>query len=180
VAEGNIMIQWGSGSFEYNLNDEVILSGQISFLNNIPSNLKTEQIKELDITSDEFQECILAEEIYTIFENNGFNLGDNFKNITKFDIYKNYIQGNIKWKNDWIYFLDGLIKFPILENLGTCPIETPISIRQISINPTMFKKNTEKGNIYIIHNYEAFLFIKMYFQSLIYNYTFVLRCMCKL
>lgn len=158
------MIQWGSGHFEYNLNDEVIFSGQISFLNNVYSSIETEKIKSLDITSDEFQECILKEEIYAVFENNGFNLGDNFKNITKFNIYKNYIQGNIKWKNDWIYFLDGLIKFPILENIGTCPIETPIFIRQISINPMMFKKNTEKGNIYITHNNKAFLFTEIFFQ----------------
>jgi len=146
------MIQWGSGNFEYNLCDEVIFSGQISFLNNEHSNIETEKLKALDIKSDEFHECILKDEIYAVFENNGFNLGDNFKNITKFDIYKNHIQGNIKWKNDWIYFLDGLIKFPILENLGTCPVETPISIRQISINPTMLKKNTEKGNIHITYN----------------------------
>lgn len=146
------MIQWGSGYFEYNLNDEVIFSGQISFLDNVHLNTKTEKTIALDIISDEFQECILGEEMYAVFENNGFNLGENFKNITKFDIYKNYIQGNIKWKNDWIYFFDGLFKFPILENLGTCPIETPISIRQISINPTIFNENTEKGNIYITHN----------------------------
>lgn len=114
--------------------------------------MKTEKIIALDITSDEFQGCVLEEEIYAVFENNGFNLGDDYKNITKFDIYKNCIQGNIKWKNDWIYFLDGLLKFPILENLGTCPIETPISIRQISINPTMFTKNNEKGNICIAYN----------------------------
>eukprot|EP00102_Acyrthosiphon_pisum_P016442 XP_008187406.1 PREDICTED: fatty acid synthase-like [Acyrthosiphon pisum] len=144
TVEGNIMIQWGSGHFEYNLNDEVIFSGQISFLNNVHSNINTKKIMELDVTSDEFQGCVLEEEIYAVFENNGFNLGDDYKNITKFDIYKNYIQGNIKWKNDWIYFLDGLLKFPILEHLGTCPIETPISVRQISINPTMFKTNNEK------------------------------------
>ncbi|XP_026822789.1 fatty acid synthase-like, partial [Rhopalosiphum maidis] len=144
VAEGNLMIQWGSGHFEYYLNDEVIFSGQISFLNNIHLNRKTEKPIECDITSDQFQGCVLKDEIYEIFKNNGFNLGENFKNITKFNIYKNYIQGNIKWKNDWIYFLDGLFKFPILQNLGTCPIETPISIRQISINPTMLKTNTER------------------------------------
>lgn len=152
IVEGNIMIQWGSGHFEYNLNDEVIFSGQIRFLNNADLNIKTEKMIALDITSDEFQGCVLEEEIYAVFENNGFNLGDDYKNITKFDIYKNYIQGNIKWKNDWIYFFNGLLKFPILEHLGTCPIETPISIRQISINPTVFKKTNEKGNICISHN----------------------------
>jgi len=174
------MIQWGSGYFEYSLNDEVILSGQISFLNNVHLNTKTDEIISLDVTTDEFQECVLEKDIYEVFENNGFNLGDNFKNITKLDIYKNYIQGNIKWKNDWIYFLDGLFKFPILENLGTCPIGTPISIRQISINPTIFNKNTEKGNIYITHNNLEFLFAKLYCQYLFCNHTFVLRCICKL
>ncbi|CAH1725990.1 unnamed protein product [Aphis gossypii] len=144
VAEGNLMIQWGSGHFEYYLNDEVIFSGQISFINNENLNMKTENTIESDTTSDNFQECVLKDEIYEIFKNNGFNLGDNFKNITKFNSYKKYIQGNIKWKNDWIYFLDGLFKFPILQNLGTYPIETPISIRQMSINPTLYKTNTVK------------------------------------
>lgn len=146
IAEGSIMIQWGTGLFEYNLNDEVIFSGQISFLDNVHLNRKTEKTIALDITYDEVQGYLTKEEIYEIFEKNGFNLGDDYKNITKFDIYKNYIQGNIKWKNDWIYFLDGLFKFSILEHLGMCPIETPISIRQMSINPTVFKKNNEKGN----------------------------------
>jgi len=145
------MIQWGTGHFEYYLKDEVIFSGQISFINNEKLNKKTENTIESDITSGNFQECILKDEIYEIFKNNGFSLGDNFKNITKFNIYKKYIQGNIRWKNDWIYFLDGLFKFPILKNLGTYPIETPISIRQISINPTMYKKYIVKGNTYIAH-----------------------------
>lgn len=140
------MIQWGTGHFEYNLNDEVIFSGQISFLDNVHLNIKTEKTIALDITSDEFHECLMKEEIYDIFKNNEFNLGEDYKNITKFDIYKNYIQGNIKWKNDWIYFLNGLFTFPILEHLGMCPIETPISIRQMNINPTVFKKNNDKGN----------------------------------
>jgi len=146
------MIQWGTGHFEYNLNDEVIFSGQISFLNDVHANKKTEKTTSFDITSNEFQGCLTKDEIYAIFENNGFNLGDDYKNITKFNIYENYIQGNIKWKNDWIYFLDGLFKFSILEHLGICPIETPISIRQMSINPSMFKINNEKGNICIEHN----------------------------
>jgi len=154
------MIQWGSGHFEYYLNDEVIFSGQISFINNEHLNVKTENTIESDTTSDNFQECVLKDEIYEIFKNNGFNLGDNFKNITKFNIYKKYIQGNIRWENDWIYFLDGLFKFPILRNLGTYPIETPISIRQISINPTTYKTNTVKGTTSIVHGLRSkFLFV---------------------
>jgi len=90
---------------------------------------------------------VSKDEIYAILENNGYDLGENFKNITNFNVYRKNIQGHVKWKNDWVYFLDGLLKFPILEDLGTCHIEAPVSIRQISIVPAMFEKNTGEGTI---------------------------------
>lgn len=81
-------------------------------------------------------------------KNNGYNLGDNFKSIIHFDVYKNNIQGSVKWENDWIYFLNGLLEFPLLENLGICQLEAPVSIRQIIINPNVFNKCTVKS-IYV-------------------------------
>jgi len=139
------MIQWGSGLFEYNFNDEVIFSGQISFKDDLNLIEKPENDKK----SNNFQGCISNEELYAILKKNGYNLGDNFKNITHLDVYKNNIQGLVKWENDWIYFLDGLLKFPLLDNLGTHQTEAPVSIRQLVINPIMFNKYTKKG-IYII------------------------------
>lgn len=139
------MIQLGSGHFEYNIDDEVIFSGQISFLDGKDFNIQLEKSTAQDISSDDFLEPVLNDKIYTIFENSGLKLGDKFRNITKFVVNKNNIQGYVKWTNDWIYFLDGLLKFPLLQNLGTSNIEAPISIRQISILPEIFESNTEKG-----------------------------------
>jgi len=142
------MIQWGSGLFEYSLNDEVIFSGQISFIKDLNLNLRPENSKIIDKTSSDFQGCVSKEELYVILKQNGYNLGCNFKNITNFDVYKNNIQGSVKWENDWIYFLDGLLKFPLLENLGIRQLKAPVSIRKIIIIPTVFNKYTTKG-IYV-------------------------------
>lgn len=139
------MIHLGSGHFEYNVDDEIVLSGQISSLHDKTFNLQLEKSTYLDMASDDFLGSVFNDEIYTVLENSGLNLGDKFKNIIKFEMNTKNIQGYIKWTNDWIYFLDGLLKFPLLQNLGTSNVEAPIYIRQLSIIPAMFKSNTEKG-----------------------------------
>lgn len=139
------MIQLGSGNFEFTLDNKIIFSGHIEFLNKNDVCLTSKKTVSLDSKSDDFHGSISKNEIYNIFENNGFNLNNNYKNITNIDIYKNNIQGYVKWKNDWIYFMDGLFKFPLLENLDTHHTQTPISIRQISIVPMVFNKNDEGG-----------------------------------
>lgn len=152
------MIQWGSGLFEYNIDDELVLSGKICYLHETDLNSKSDLSLTLDEKPDNIHGIVLKYEIYTILENNGYTLGENFKNISNFHVYKNDIRGNVNWNNDWIYFLDSLLQFPLLENLGTShEIEAPISIRQISITPGIIDKNIKKGLsqilIYII-NYE--------------------------
>jgi len=140
------MIQRGSGLFEYITDDKIVLSGQISFLQK--SNLATESEKLVTTNKsiDDFQEdIILKDEVYEILENNGYKLGDSFKNITSYKVYENNIQGFVKWKNDWIYFLEGLIKFSSLNDLDTIHTKAPVSIRQISVNPMVFKNINEKG-----------------------------------
>lgn len=139
------MIQSGSGLFEYSFGNEVILSGQIAFLKDINLGTKLKISKSLDKTSEDFLGQVSKDEIYDILNNNGFNLGDNFKNIINFEMYKRDIQGYVKWENDWIYFLDGLLKFPLLQNLSIYQTKTPIFIRQISIDPSMLAKNNEEG-----------------------------------
>lgn len=148
LTEFYIMIQWGSGLFEYSINDEVIFSGHINFINKFDLNAKPENLKIIDKTSDDFQGCVSKEELYVTLKNDGYNLGDNFKNIMNFEVYKNNIQGSVTWENDWIYFLDGLLKFPILGHVGTHQLEGPVSIRKIIINPTEINKYTIKG-IYV-------------------------------
>lgn len=78
-------------------------------------------------------------------------MGENFKNITNFNAYKYNVQGYVNWKNDWIYFLDGVLKFPMLENLDTCHSGAPVSIRQIIIEPLVFNKHTKEGTHWIIY-----------------------------
>jgi len=138
------MIQLGSGVFECNINDKFVLSGEIRFLNNVTLPILTqEKSVNLDETSNDIFYNVSENEIYSILENNGFNLG--FENITQLQIYKNKIQGSIKWENDWINFLEGLFKIPFVEHLGTGPIEIPVYIRELCINPALFENRLYKG-----------------------------------
>jgi len=146
------MIQWGSGLFEYSVDDEVILSGRISCLNDNSLNPKTGKSFTSGKAADNFHECVSKDEIYAVLAKDGYDLGDNFKNMTNFNVYKNYVRGNVTWNDDWIYFLDGLLKFPLLENLGTCRTEAPVSVRQISIMPATLGNHTAKGTIQMFLN----------------------------
>lgn len=138
----------GSGLFECDIDNEVILSGEIRFLNHIDLSSTEEKSIHLDKTTDDVHANISENEIYSILKNNGFNLG--FKNITNYKMYKNNIQGSVKWENDWIHFLEGLLKFPFLEHLGTGPIEIPVYIREMYINAALFENRSEKGTFKIL------------------------------
>jgi len=155
------MIQLGSVVFECYIDNEIILSGEIRLLNDKVLSSTVEKTIDLDKTSEDFQGCVSENEIYSILEKNGFNLGESFKTITNFEVYKNVILGSVKWKNDWIYFLEGLFKFPYLEHLGTGPIETPVYIREICIIPTLFENCLMKGTFIILINIYHWLRINL-------------------
>lgn len=145
------MIQCGTGLFEYTLDNEIICTGQIGFmLNNDDLIAHPETSSDLDKMSDNFQWSISKDEVYDVLEKIGYNLGDNFKNITSFNVYKKIIQGHVAWENDWIYFMDGLFKIPLIGDIGVCHLEAPVYIRQICIDPETFEKRTKKG-MRIIH-----------------------------
>jgi hypothetical protein len=144
------MIQLGSGIFECNIDNEIVLSGEIKFLNDTAFGSTKEKLIHLDKTSNDFQGYVSENEIYSILKNNGLNLEGDFKNITNFEIYKNNIQCSVKWRNDWIYFLEGLFQFPFLEHLGTGPVKIPVYIRELCISPALFENHLEKGILKIL------------------------------
>ncbi|XP_060835401.1 fatty acid synthase-like [Rhopalosiphum padi] len=143
-SESYVMIQLGSGIFECNIDNEIVLSGEIRFLNDTVFGSTKEKLIHLDKTSNDFQGYLSENEIYSILKNNGLNLEGDFKNITNFEIYKNNIQCSVKWRNDWIYFLEGLFQFPFLEHLGTGPVKIPVYIRELCISPALFENHSEK------------------------------------
>lgn len=145
VSHHFLMIQWGTGNFEYSINDVAILSGQICFMDDTDLDEKLEKTATFGKTSDDFLEYVSKDEIYALLEHNGFNLGDNFKNIFDLKMYKNNIQGNIKWINDWIYLLDGVFKLPLFENISACLLEAPVFIREIHIIPSKIMNSNEKS-----------------------------------
>lgn len=155
------MIQRGTGIFEYNINGEVILSGQISFWQTkcLNSEIKNSisQMNTINKMSNDSREFVSKSEIYTVLKNIGYDLGDNFKNINNVEVSKRNINGYIEWKNDWIYFLDGLLKFPLLNNLSSNHLEAPVFIRQISIIPEIMHNSPKKGNFKTIIENQNFV-----------------------
>lgn len=141
----NTMIQLGSGLFEYSIDNEVVLSGQICFLPDENLNLKIEKSNSIDNISNEFHGSLTKDEIFNILEKKGLSLGQKFKNISNWVYHKNNMQGCVEWEKDWICFLSGLLRFPLLDGFDTRDIEAPVSIRQIIIIPTIIEKYTEKG-----------------------------------
>jgi len=131
------MIQPGTGNFEYNIDDEIVLSGKVSYSRG--DDCTTETAEQTPNTLD-FEERLFKHEIYAALEKVGFHLGDNFKNLTDFRVNDYNIRGCVTWNNDWVYFLDGLFKVPLLRNFGTCQMDAPVSVRQINITPATFGK----------------------------------------
>lgn len=151
-----LMIQWGTGNFEYSVNDIAILSGKICFMDDTNLNQKLEEVTTFDKTSDDFLEYVLKDEIYALLEHKGYNLSDNFKNIFDLKVYKKSIQGNVKWINDWIYLLDGILKFPLFENMSAYLLEAPVFIREIHIIPLKMMNSEEKSKYNVsINTYQS-------------------------
>ncbi|XP_050438841.1 fatty acid synthase-like [Adelges cooleyi] len=139
------MIQ-SSGFFEFSFNGTIVLTGQIEFTDKkyiTPQTIyQTIENSELSISKNE---------VYAMFKKKGYQLGEHFKTINNVEIFKNEIRANIKWNNDWLYFLDSLLKISLLEHLNGHFIETPNSIQEIWINPTIFE-NCNDENIPTCYN----------------------------
>lgn len=146
------MIQIGTGHFEYNIDNELIASGQIRFLNEKDFDTKSIKPLILDKISNTYEGHLYEDEIYAMLKNNGYCLGNNYKNIIKLDNSEKLIQGYVKWTNDWVYFIDGLLKFTLLDDLNTHKVNAPVSIREIKINPAIFKNISDKGIVKIMRN----------------------------
>lgn len=143
--ENRTMIQYGSGCFECNIDNKLVFSGQIRFSDETDLNTKLTQSTSSDQLNNAHEGFLLKNEIYTMFENNGYCLGDNYKNILNVNISENRIQGHVKWMRDWVYFIDGLLSFTLLEDLETQKLNAPICIREIKINPAIVQNVSEKG-----------------------------------
>lgn len=147
------MIQRGSGHFEYNIDKKVVVTGQIKFFDTTDSNTKSVESFNLDKTHN-YEGYVLKDEIYTQLESKGYCLGENYKNIVMSSYSEKEIQGYVEWKNDWIYFLEGLLNFTLLEHLETDQLLAPVSIREMTIAPAKFKNIIAKGKFIInIDNY---------------------------
>ncbi|XP_050438788.1 fatty acid synthase-like isoform X2 [Adelges cooleyi] len=135
----NYMIQ-SSGFFELNLNGAIILTGQIEFTDK--ECISSQTIYQ---SNENSEWSISKNEVYAMFEEKGYQLGEHFKTISNVEIFRNEIRANIKWNNDWLHFLDSLLKISLLEKLNASNIETPNSILEIWINPTILENCNDES-----------------------------------
>ncbi|XP_050524470.1 fatty acid synthase-like isoform X2 [Daktulosphaira vitifoliae] len=144
------MIQ-NTGYFEFNHNDAILLSGYINFFDSSFRKTTSLSFSNLNLIENTMELFLTKNELYTFLEQKGYNLGKNFKTIDNVKLCKNFILADIKWKNDWFYFLDALLKIKILENLDISHAEIEESIHEIIFYPEKFK-NCEKKNINVFYN----------------------------
>ncbi|VVC29213.1 Acyl transferase/acyl hydrolase/lysophospholipase,Ketoacyl-synthetase, C- [Cinara cedri] len=162
------LIQCGSGYFEVCLGEQLIFSGKIYQPDLIDMTVMSPKMKyPSTVVSDIPHSSITKHDLYTLMEHHGYELGEKFMTVTNIDLYFEEYQGNIKWSDNWLFFMNGIFTFLIHKSMenNNSPAEIT-SIRQICIDPSKFqdligkdvpihynfKTNEIKGEgLYILH-----------------------------
>lgn len=82
-----LLIQCGSGHFEVCMGSEVIITGRIyrpDALDMVPIIPK---MKYLNTASDTPYSSISKYDLYTLLENNGYEIGEKFRTVTNIDLH---------------------------------------------------------------------------------------------
>ncbi|XP_050542017.1 fatty acid synthase-like [Daktulosphaira vitifoliae] len=133
-----------SGKFEVTLDDKIILDGEIKHVRQDYSQFVCDDTSHLHSENTNTNFYLTREELYNALENKGYQLGKNFKTIDQVKFFDQNIIANIQWNKNWFYFLDALLKIPLLEDLSSNQIDTLSSIHQICIDPTFLDNLNEK------------------------------------
>jgi len=80
-------IQCGSGHFEVCLENEVILTGRIYRPDAIDMAPIISKIKYSNTVSDVPHSSISKNDLYTLFEHNGYEIGGKLKSVTNIDLH---------------------------------------------------------------------------------------------
>lgn len=120
----------GSGEFELCEGGSVAVSGKISVPEDVSRevlNLSTPQVpSEKDILS------LNAADIYKELRLRGYDYEGIFRGITESD--NRGINGQLKWENNWISFIDTMLQFSILGQ-DTRELYLPTRLQRAVINP---------------------------------------------
>nr|XP_018901189.1 PREDICTED: fatty acid synthase-like [Bemisia tabaci] len=141
-----LLYQRGSGDFEYYWNDELICKGKLSLWEGKTDSLSV----ETDIlTASEVQPniSISSDEIYQLLEGSGYHIDKKWQTIIRQSFYDDEWHGVVTWKDNWIVFLDSLLKLSILKEIESGGKMVKLTeIQQLIINPTVFNKPLKDFN----------------------------------
>ncbi|CAG9788287.1 unnamed protein product [Diatraea saccharalis] len=147
----HIMIYKGNNAFEVSCESVKIASGTI-----IPLNSQEIIFRPLEETKPTPTDISLTRtDFYKIMELRGFSYRDKFQSIHTAD--SNRLRVNIKWTDDWIILLDGLIQFNLFQKDHE-GVSIPKIIRKLTIDPSKHvidqtsDEATQKAEIYEFYN----------------------------
>lgn len=81
------LIQCGTGHFELCLDNEAILTGKISRPDPMDMVQLKSKMKYPDTVSDVPHSSISKHNLYSLLEHNGYDLNEQFKNVTNIDLH---------------------------------------------------------------------------------------------
>ncbi|KAK7602868.1 hypothetical protein V9T40_006842 [Parthenolecanium corni] len=136
-----VMVNQGSGSFEVLLekntehdNPKLLLTGTIYVpfenLNIENATEKKENRTSIRISGDEF---------YKMLNEIGYELEDDFNNVEEVSMNDKGSTGKIKWNDNWVGFLDSLLKIYMYSDKKKSDLMFPDRIRRLAICTSQFE-----------------------------------------
>lgn len=137
-----ISIHRGTGSFEVIEGNSAVCYGYVKQADEI---VRT----EIDVTSDENTVTLQADEFYKEMRLHGFCHLGAFSGIK--EIRHDGMKGKIKWKENWITFIDSMTHFEELET-NSRTLALPTNIRRLVIDPILHRKMLEEKKANMIQS----------------------------
>ena len=130
----------GNGQFEIKNDAEVIVSGNISFLEDTTgksdgSSVVMDSSQQDMLQSNTFWLPLNTDDIYKELRLRGYNYSGAFKGIQRVGNEGSWAE--IVWKGNWITFLDTMLQASILTT-ATRNLSLPVEIEKITIDPNEF------------------------------------------
>ena len=135
----------GSGQFEFKNGAEVIVSGNISLLEDTAVNSSSLAIgsNEQMLNSSSSWLSLNTDDIYKELRLRGYNYSGPFKGIQRVDNEGKW--ADIAWNNNWITFLDTMLQACILTKVNR-NLSLPVEIEKITIDPNEFLKHLKASS----------------------------------
>ena len=130
----------GSGQFEFKNNAEVIVSGNISLLQDTVGNSDGTLIGSNEQMVHSSWLSLNADDVYKELRLRGYNYSGAFKGIQRVDNEGKWAE--IAWKDNWITFLDTMLQASILTK-ATRNLSLPVEIEKIAIDPLELFKHLQ-------------------------------------